>query len=253
LVATSGVGAPRSAQDVPPAPRVFRLPLAVRLLSLFGVAFIGAVSALMFAFTVVVLIIDQWISAVFIALCTAIMAALTHYTARDLVGKWNLRIVLGADSVELFLPKNRSLIHATARQRLAIPYADIAAIETRLEAYTSFGMGFLQQPYVLRRKNGELIYLFEERAIGTGLQSSYFAALVQDLVARAGVGVRDLGMAEGGGGVLGVWGTHAADWAAPALSRSRQYQLMRKAANTGALAFLLINLAFIARALFRLL
>src|SRR6202035_3700443 len=94
LVATSGVGAPRSAQDGPPAPRVFRLPLAVRLLSLFGVAFIGAVSALMFAFTVAILIIDQWITAIICAICTAMMVALTRYTARDLVGKWSLRIVL---------------------------------------------------------------------------------------------------------------------------------------------------------------
>ena len=155
--------------------------------------------------------------------------------------------MLRPESVELFLPKNRSLIHATQRQQLTVPYSDIAAIETRLEAYPSFGMVNMQQPYVLRRKNGDTIFLFEERAVGTRLQSSYFGRLIDEIAARAGVGVRDLGMSEGRGGVLGVARTEAADWSAPALPVSRQTLLMRKAVNTGAFAILLVCFAFMVR------
>jgi hypothetical protein len=43
-------------------------------------------------------------------------------------------------------------------------------------------------------------------------------------------------MAEGDGGILGVWGTHAPDWAAPALSPERQRSLWARAAATGAAA-----------------
>lgn len=229
------------------APLSFRLPLSVRLFSLAGVIILGAVSLLGFGFLVAVLIADQWLVAMVTALCTAAMVTLTHYVARDWHGKWGLRVDLGADSVELFLPKNRSLIHTTPAQHVTVPYADIAAVETRLEAYPTLGMVNMQQPYVLRRKNGDTVFLFEERAVGTAMQSVYFSAIVKEIAARAQAPVRDLGMSEGSGGVLGVVHTHEADWAAPALPLARQTRLLRKAYNTGAWAFLLVTAAFMVR------
>jgi hypothetical protein len=240
------LGAWMSAREGTPAVS-FRLPLSARLLSLVGTIVIGLTSVLMVGFLVASLMIDQWLVGVVVALCAAIMLILSRYVARDLQGKWNLRVVLGADSAEFFLPKNRSLIHATPAQHVTVPYAEIAAIETRLEAYPSFGMANLQQPYVLRRKNGEAVFLFEERAVATGLQSSYFGGLIDDLAGRAKIEVRDLGMSEGKGGILGVVHTEEAHWAAPALPRSRQIRLFRRAANTGALAFLLVTFAFMVR------
>jgi hypothetical protein len=229
------------------ASSIFRLPLSARLLSLVGTIVIGVTSLFMFGLLIAVLVADQWLVGIAIAICAAIMVGLTRYVARDLQGKWGLRVVLGAESVELFLPKNRSLIHATPRQQLAVPYSDIAAIETRLEAYPTFGMVNMQQPSVLRRKNGDMVFLFEERAIGTVLQRPYFGSLIEEIAARAKIEVRDLGMSEGRGGVLGVVHTEAADWSAPALPASRQARLMRKAVNTGAFAILLVCLAFIVR------
>jgi hypothetical protein len=229
------------------ASSTFRLPLSARLLSLVATIVIGIASLLMFGFLVAVLLADQWLAGVVVAICAAIVVVLTRYVARDLQGKWGLRVVLGDESVELSLPKNRSLIHATPPQQVTVPYSDIAAIETRLEAYPTFGMVAMQQPYVLRRKNGDAIFLFEERAVGTGLQRPYFGRLIDEIAARAGVEIRDLGMSEGRGGVLGVAHTEAPDWAAPALPASRQARLMRKAANTGALAFLLVTLGFMVR------
>jgi hypothetical protein len=52
---------------------------------------------------------------------------------------------------------------------------------------------------------------------------------------RAGIRLRELGTVEGKGGFLGVWGTHAPDWAAPALPRERAMRLWRHAASTGSL------------------
>jgi hypothetical protein len=235
-----------SAREGPPAVS-FRLPLSARLLSLVGTIVIGLASVLMVGFLVAALMIDQWLVGVAVAICAAIMLILTRYVGRDLQGKWELRVVLRAASVELFLPRNRSLIHATPAQHVTVPYAEIAAIETRLEAYPTFGMVNLQQPYVLRRTTGELLFLFEERAVGTGWQKPYFAGLIGDLAERAKAPIRDLGMSEGKGGVLGVVHTEEADWAAPALPRSRQIQLIQRAATTGALALLLATAAFMVR------
>jgi hypothetical protein len=108
---------------------------------------------------------------------------------------------------------------------VTIPYADIAAIETRLEAYGSLGMEIMQRAYVLHRKSRELIFLFEERGLATALASSLFGDIAAELAKRAGVAVKDHGMAAGRGGLLCTWSTHAPDWAAPALSPERQRQL----------------------------
>lgn len=225
----------------------FRLPLTVRLLSLVAVVLLGGVTMLMFGFAVAVLFTDQWVLVFVIGLAAAVLAMLTHYVARDLQGKWGLRVVLGADAASFRLPRNRSLVHVLPAQNLTVLYRDIAAVETRLEAYPTLGMVNVQQPYVLRRVGGDAIYLFEDRAVGTGLQRSYFGPLAVEIAARAKVDIRDLGMSEGSGGVLGVVHTQAADWAAPALPAARQARLMRKAVDTGKWAFLLVSLAFAVR------
>ena len=142
----------------------------------------------------------QWALGLFMIACAGFIGALTGYTWRDLRGKWGLRVVLDADAVTLDLPAGRSLIHRPPPQHLIVPYADIAAIDARFEAYGSLGMEMMQRAYVLRRKSGELIFLFEERALGTRMASSMFA----DVVCRScGAGGRHAARArtvEGKGG-----------------------------------------------------
>jgi hypothetical protein len=214
----------------------FRVPLSVRLGSLLGAAIIAVVAIFLIACAVLILVRFNWALGLLALVLAALMTGLALYVVRDLVGKWALRIALEPDGVRLDLPSGRSLIHRPPAQHLTVPYADIAALETRLEAYGTLGMATMQRAYVLRRKSGELIFLCEERALATGFASSMFGGVVKDLAARAGVQVTDLGMAEGHGGLLAVWGTHAPDWAAPALSPERQRSLWARAAATGAAA-----------------
>jgi hypothetical protein len=218
-----------------PTRRVFRLPLVPRLLSLFGVIFLSVFTGIMIVLAVLGFTM-QWALGLFMMACAGFMGALTGYVWRDLRGKWGLQVALGTDAVTLDLPADRSLIHRPPAQHLTIPYADIAAIDARFEAYGTLGMEMMQRAYVLHRKSGELIFLFEERALATTLESSIFVDIVTDLAARAGVTLRELGTVEGKGGLLGVWGTHAPDWAAPALPRERAARLWRRAASTGSLA-----------------
>jgi hypothetical protein len=222
------------------APRVFRLPLSVRLGSLIGAIILFATTAIMFAFVALGFTVN-WGFGLFILGGAGLMAALTVYVLRDLNGKLGLRIVLDADAVTLALPSGRSLIHRPPAQHITVPYADIQAMETRLEAYGSLRMAIMQRVYVLHRKSGELVFLFEERALATAMASSMFGDIATDLAKRAGLELNDLGMAEGQGGLLCVWGARAPDWAAPALSPQRQRQLWARASVTGAAAAVAVS------------
>jgi hypothetical protein len=182
--------------------RVFRVPLAPRLLSLFGVIFLVGITAIMIGFAAIAFTM-HWALGLFMLACAGFIGALTGYVGHDLRGKWGLRVVLDSDAVTLDLPAGRSLIHRPPAQHLTIPYTDIEAIDARFEAYGTLGMEMMQRAYVLHRKGGELIFLFEERAMATALQSSLFTDIVAEMAMRAGVTLRELGTVEGKGGLLG--------------------------------------------------
>jgi hypothetical protein len=232
----------------------FRTPRWMRLFSLFGVVVLGGLSAGLTILAVVLLISLRLSVVTFVVAAVAcFLAALTGYVARDLRGKWGLRVVLERDALLLDLPGGRSLIHRPPAVHARIPYSQVAAIETRLEAFGTLGMEMMQRAYVLRRKTadqiGELIFLFEDRALATSYANEMFPKLAADIAARANVPLRDLGMVEGKGGVLGVWGTEAPDWAAPSLPLRRQLQLWRHAAFTGTLSLVVIIAALVIRLL----
>jgi hypothetical protein len=250
LNVTSSGGTSTLASDGAASRVAFRTPLMPRLLSLFGVLVLGGASAAITLVAILVLFQKQWeLGVLILAPAACFLAGLTGYVARDLRGKWGLRVALGTQSLMLDLPAGRSLIHRPAAQHTTIPYADVEAIETRLEAYGSLGMKMMQRAYVLRRKSGELIFLFEDRAIGTPLENPLFPRLAADIAERAGIPLRDLGMVEGDGGLLAVWGTHAPDWAAPALPLARQYRIWRHVAITGTLSIVVIVVALFVRLL----
>ena len=170
--------------------RLFRVPLAPRLLSLFAVIFLLGITGIMIGFAVLAFTM-QWVLGLFMLACAGFIGALTGYVGRDLRGKWGLRVVLDSDAVTLDLPAGRSLIHRPPAQHLTIPYTDIEAIDARFEAYGTLGMEMMQRPYVLHRKAGELIFLFEERAMGTALESSLFTNIVAELAMRVRVTLRE--------------------------------------------------------------
>jgi hypothetical protein len=213
--------------------RVFRPPLGPRLFSLFGVIFLAAATGLMIGFGGLIFLKMGGLMGLFAMACAGFMGALTGYCWRDLRGKWHLRVILDTDAAVLDLPRGRSLIHRPPAQRLTIPYSDIQGIDSRFEAYGSLGMECMQRAYVLHRRNGDLIFLFEERALATRMESTYYADIVTDLAARAGVKLRDLGTVEGKGGLLATWGAHAPDWTAPALPHKQAVRLWQHAASTG--------------------
>jgi hypothetical protein len=98
---------------------------------------------------------------------------------------------------------NRAMFCETA----LCPHATSSSVDFR--GQNGLGIAQMQRAYALRRKSGDLIFLFEDRALATLLKTSLFGDIATNLAARAGVPLRDLGMVEGSGGFLGVRGAHA--------------------------------------------
>jgi hypothetical protein len=245
--ASAGSPAPAAAPATgADAPVRFRPPAFWRLFSLFGVIVLAVVTALMAAFAVLVFT-SSWIVGLIVTAVAFFLGGLTGYVGRDLRGKWGLRVLLGADAITLDLPSGRSLIHRLPAQHRVIPYGDIDGIETRAEAYGSLGQTMIQRAYVLRRKNGELIFLFEDRAQGSAMEVTMFADIAAAVAARAGTTLHDIGMVEGHGGLLGVWGAHSVPWSTPSLPLARQLRLWRHAAFTGGLTVGIIIFAIVLR------
>jgi hypothetical protein len=229
-------------------PEVFRTPTWMRYFSLIATLALAVVAGIMVGFAIVLVFAAAWALA---ALCAAVgvfLAALTGYVLRDLRGRWGLRVELMADRMELDLPSGRSLIHRPPNQHLTIPYADVEAVETRFEAYPSLGMQSVQRPFVLSLKAGDKIFLFEDRALGSAFATPMYEPIANAIVERAHVPLRELGMVEGSGGFLSVWGAHSPDWAAPSLPLEQQLRIWRQAAWTGSLALGIVFLAVIIKA-----
>lgn len=239
---------PDAAADI--VPREFRLPRWMWVMGLVVLLFETALTLGFIGFAVFLFRV-QWVAGLAVLVVAIAMGGLSEYIWRDMRAKRDLRIVLERDAVKLDLPANRSLIHRPPAQHLMVPYGDIEALETRVEAYRGMGTASVQRAYVLRRRDGELIFLVEERALGTTMQTNFYTSILNDLVARAGCPVRDLGMVEGKGGALGVWGAHAPDWASPALPADRQRELWSRAARFSGAVMVVFAVLFLLEMLAR--
>ncbi|PZO49175.1 MAG: hypothetical protein DCF16_15130 [Alphaproteobacteria bacterium] len=228
---------------------VHRAPLEQRLLGAFTLALISpiAIGAAAAAF---VLLPQNLAIALTLALIAMVIALLVGYVARDNYAKWVLRVEFGPNSAALRLPAGRSLIHRLPAFSGVIRYADIAAVETRLEAYRSVGLAAMQRAYGLRLSNGALIILGEDRAVGTNFEQLGTNRIATALAARAEIAVTDLGMVEGRGGVLMVVGAGPESWSAPSLGQSAQGRLWRRVASTGAAPMIIFLLALLLAAVF---
>jgi hypothetical protein len=154
----------------------FRLPRGPGLLSLFVTVFVGLVSTFLFVIAIW-LFTQHWGAGPLRGRdCVLLRGADRLWLAR-LPREMGLRVAFDHDTVTLDLPAGRSLIHRVPAQRLTIPCADIAAIETRLEAYRSLGMVNMQRAYALRGKSDDWVFLFEDRALGTAVATSFFASV----------------------------------------------------------------------------
>jgi hypothetical protein len=172
--------------------------------------------------------------AIVLLLGAAVIGALAQLLWRDMLGKRTASIALTTHGMQLDLRAGRSLTNHTAAIHELIPYSDVQAIEMRLEAFPTIGMAKMQRAFRLTRRNGQPIFLFEERGLGMFHES--MTPLAEEMAQRAAVAITDLGMVEGNGGVLAAWFVTVPEWSAPAVTSERAQWLWRRVSRTNAMA-----------------
>jgi hypothetical protein len=232
------VRAPAAAIEIE-KPLVLR-QLAAGWISAFVTVLIGALSLLLFGLASVVLAAEEFSIGVFlpVAAVAGVAVVLFFYVLRDARGKLGWRIGIGADALDLDLPASRSLTHRLKAVHARLRLDEIESVQTRLEAYRSFGMANMNRSYALRLHAGDVIVLGEDRAMGTQMASNFFKGVAESIVEHGKMELRDLGMAEGKGGVLSVLFTSPPHWDAPNLDAKKQEALWNRVTLTGALALI---------------
>ncbi len=178
-----------------------------------------------------------------------VLVALTQLVWRNARGFHGARIELAPEVLHLELPRWRSLIHRLPPVRASHAWGQIAAIETRHEAYSSQGMAMLQRPYWLVLRGGERIFLFEDRGIGSPQETRSLDPVASAIAERAGAEWRELPLAEGRGGILGAWGTAPPMPGSAPPTTARTEVLERRLRFTGRVALYAFALAMGARAI----
>jgi hypothetical protein len=217
---------------------------------LITTALIG-VLALGFAIMAVLLLISGNIGmGIFILALAAWMLLLAHYVWRDCRAKRDWLIEIEPGEIFLDLPKGRSLMENSPRVKSLLEVSDVLAIETRLEAYRSFGFANMQRSYGIRLKSGKFIVLGEDRALATGLADETVGQLVDQVALRTGLPLRDIGMIEGNGGLLGVLFTSVPPWDTVSLPADRQIALWQRAGLTGGVLCIVVLVVLILTVVF---
>jgi hypothetical protein len=185
-----------------------------------------------------------------VVLFVVVMGAIARLTFRDMRGQFGASITLTETAIMLRLPRGRSLTHDPPRGEATIPLHEVLCLETRREIYSSQGMASMNRVYRLRRHTGEPIFLFEQRGIGSNVESSSMQSVADELAHRAGVHVRELGTFEGRGGLLGAWMTAPPGWTAAPVSGQRRESLRWRLLFTSAVG-LVIGMLWLVRLLIR--
>lgn len=215
---------------------VLRRSMAGWIGGLFVTLLIGTMAAGFAILGTALVFSGSWPMGLGILILSAWTMVLTNYVWRDCRAKRGWQIEIEPGELHLDLPAGRSLMEAGRRERRFLEVSDVAAIETRLEAFRSFGMVNMQRNYGLRLKSGELIVLGEDRGLGTALDNESVGRMIETIAVKTGLPLRDLGMIEGNGGFLGVLFTSVPRWDVASLPANRQAALWRRAALTGGAA-----------------
>ncbi|KCZ54505.1 hypothetical protein [Hyphomonas chukchiensis] len=202
------------------------------------------------ALVLALLISGNWGPGLILLVLPVWMLGLTGSVWRDCQAKRLWRVKIAPGELVLDLPAGRSLMAHEARVRLALDVKDVAAVETRLEAFRSFGMANMQRNYGLRLTNGDLIVLGEDRALATGMAEETMGQMVDTIVQKTGLPLVDLGMVEGRGGLLGLMFTSVPGWETGSVSLERVHAMWQKAAMTGGLAGVVVIAGLILSVMF---
>ena len=154
-----------------------------------------------------------------------------------------MRVEVAPDALRLQIPRWQSVLPWFPWIRADIPYADIAAVETRDEVYSSFGLTSVQTAYSIATKAGRRIVLGFTSPLATWNYSFDEAAA---RIAR-NAKVTDRGAVEVGGIIRSIIrGT--SPWSTASIGANARATARRRAALAMQIAFAMVVAAVALRA-----
>jgi hypothetical protein len=156
-----------------------------------------------------------------------------------------LRVEVAPDALRLRIPRWQGVLPWFPWIRAAIPYADIAAVETRDDVYSSFGLTSVQTVYSVATKAGRRIVLGFTSPLATW--NYPFDEAAARIARNAGVAVTDRGAVEVGGIIRSIIkGTPP--WSAASIGADGRATARRRAALAMQIAFAMVVVAVALRA-----
>ncbi|MBK5198383.1 MAG: hypothetical protein JJE37_08885 [Methyloceanibacter sp.] len=156
-----------------------------------------------------------------------------------------MRVEVAPDALRLRLPRWQSVLPWFPWIRAAIPYAEIAAVETRDEVYSSFGLTSVQTVYSIASKAGRRIVLGFTSPLATW--NYPFDEAAARIARKAGIAVTDRGAVEVGGIIRSIIkGTPP--WSTASIGANARATARRRAALAMQIAFAMVVAAVALRA-----
>lgn len=181
-----------------------------------------------------------------LGLLALLMVPLALLIFVEMTAAFSLRIDVGADAVDLKLPARRGHVRQGRVER-NVPFANIAGIETRAEAFSQIGAVAVQQSYRIILRNGDTIDLGADRQF----QETIFGDAAQLIAERMNLAIRDRGMVDGAPGLLAAVGTSVPAWSAPPLPDETAGARRTAAANAIKILNVSLLLVLVARLIAR--
>lgn len=203
----------------------------------FVLSLLGVIMLMMAGLAAELMVSGAAMAGLFLLLMTLFSAAVCRIVVRDFTMRATWRIALGRESGAFHLPVWRTLLGPEPSLSGTLDYSAIAAIEWREESARTLGLGTINRVYAIRLKSGGVVILGEDRPVpDTHAYTTLAGEAARALARRAGVGIRQLPMAEGRVGFLTLLGTARAPWPEGgepgALSAADEYRIRRAMAIT---------------------
>ena len=156
-----------------------------------------------------------------------------------------MRVEVAPDALRLRIPRWQSVLPWFPWIRAGIPYADIAAVETRDEVYSSFGLTSVQTAYSIATKAGRRIVLGFTSPLATW--NYPFDEAAARIARNATVTVADRGAVKVGGIIRSIIrGTPP--WSTASIGANARATARRRAALAMQIAFAMVVAAVALRA-----
>ncbi len=156
-----------------------------------------------------------------------------------------MRVEVAPDALRLRLPRWQSVLPWFPWIRAAIPYAEIAAVETRDEVYSSFGLTSVQTVYSIASKAGRRIVLGFTSPLATW--NYPFDEAAARIARKAGIAVTDRGAVEVGGIIRSIIKGRP-PWSTASIGANARATARRRAVFAMQIAFAMVVAAVALRA-----